>query len=83
MAKTLFVSCQLTNRRQYAVLFAAIRTILIDYPDTGAAIKSGELDWFISALVHADSEIRQWAVPLASESGIPLKYSDKIEALSL
>ena len=71
------------HRRQYAVLFAAIRTILIDYPDTGAAIKSGELDWFISALVNADSEIRQWAVPLASESGIPLKYSDKIEALSL
>ena len=71
------------HREQYAVLFAAIRTILADYTDTGAAIKAGKLEWFISALVNADSEIRQWAVPLASESGILLKYSEKIEALSL
>ena len=70
------------HRAQYAVIFAAIRTIVVDYPDTGAAIQAGDLDWFVDALVNADNEIRQWAVPLASASGILLKFSDKIEALT-
>ena len=69
------------HRAQYAVIFAAIRTIVVDYPDTGAAIQAGDLDWFVDALVNADNEIRQWAVPLASASGILLKFSDKIDAL--
>jgi hypothetical protein len=70
------------HRDQYAVLFAAIRTITKDYPDTGAAIKKGELDWFVTALLHADSEIREWAVPLASGSGITLKFHPQFAQLA-
>jgi hypothetical protein len=70
------------HRAQYAVIFAAIRTIVVDYPDTGVAVQAGKLDWFISALENADSEIRQWAVSLASSSGILLKYSPKYDALA-
>ena len=70
------------HRAQYAVIFAAIRTIVVDYPDTGAAVKAGKLDWFIDALAASDNEIRQWAVPLASSAGILLKYSPKFEALA-
>ena len=70
------------HRAQYAVIFAAIRTIVVDYPDTGVAVQAGKLDWFISALENSDSEIRQWAVSLASSSGILLKYSPKYDALA-
>ena len=70
------------HRDQYAVLFAAIRTITKDYPDTGAAVKKGDLDWFIDALVAADNEIREWAVPLSADAGIPLKFSSKYESLT-
>ena len=70
------------HRDQYAVLFAAIRTITKDYPDTKRSIKRGELDWFVTALVNADSEIREWAVPLASGSGITLKFHSQFEQLA-
>ena len=72
------------HRAQYAVIFAAIRTIVVDYDHLalGATVKACKLDWFIDALASSDNEIRQWAVPLASGAGIPLKYSPKFEALA-
>lgn len=70
------------HREQYALLFAAIRTIVLEHEDTGVAVKAGDLDWFLDALAASDNEIQQWAVPLASSAGIKLSYSPKYAKLA-